>query len=450
MPLEQDQQALIEQRREIDRALLERHAVDMAVLFTDIVGSTAYFEQRGDIEGLALVHRHNDLLFPVVKVNHGRVIKTIGDSIMAVFKEPGDAVVCAVALQETLAQETGTASVERIRIRVGVHFGRVLKDGEDVFGDTVNTAARVASAADGDEILLSLAVLEAIDGSKRPATMPRRALSAKGKSAPVPVAAVAWRAQDRANAEAMSPAAQELFLIEVARGPVGLRVAAMDGEAERGTVKAYADVPLGDDEIDTLGAPFAVLAHDGGRGAYAEALVERGRALFHKALPERVRARIVETKRKTVRLHLEDTLVHAPWELLHDGTDFLGCRFSVGRMVAARADAAVPPPSLSATDIVIVANPSGDLPHAEEEGRVVEKLFTAASALGGAGTKPVHASGKLTRAALLSLVERARILHFAGHVVPGDAGGFVVADGVVSASDLQAVLKKSAPALVFA
>ncbi len=448
MALEDDLQELIEKRREIDRALLERHAVEMAVLFTDIVGSTAYFEQRGDIEGLALVHRHNDLLFPVVKQHAGRVVKTIGDSIMAVFEKAADGVACAVALQDKLAQETGTAAVERIRIRVGVHFGRVLKDGDDVFGDTVNTAARVASAADGDEVLVSQALLDALPAAGRPVVAPRRPLAAKGKSAPVPVVAVAWRPEDKANAAALSPAAQELFIIEIDRGPTGLRVAAMDGEAERGTVKAYADVPLSLEEIDALPEPFAVLAHDGGQGAYVEALVERGRALFDRALPERVQKRIRETGRHTVRLHVEDTLVHVPWELLHDGTDFLGCRFSVGRMVTARADAAVPPPSTSAREIVVVANPSGDLPHAEEEGRVVEKLFSSA-----APGRVVHHSGAIDRAQFLALAARARVLHFAGHVVRGGAageGGFVVADGVVTARDVTAAMRESAPLLVFA
>jgi hypothetical protein len=146
VPLEDELQALIEKRREIDRALLERHAQETAVLFTDIVGSTAFFEQRGDIEGLALVHRHNELLFPLVSAHNGRVVKTIGDSIMAVFSVANDAVACAVAMQQKLRDETGTAAAEKIRIRIGVHWGRVLKDGDDVFGDTVNTAARVAGA----------------------------------------------------------------------------------------------------------------------------------------------------------------------------------------------------------------------------------------------------------------------------------------------------------------
>lgn len=72
--LEDELPELLRQRREIDRALLDKHATEMAVLFADIVGSTAYFEQRGDIEGLALVHRHNDLLFPLVG-EHGALRK---------------------------------------------------------------------------------------------------------------------------------------------------------------------------------------------------------------------------------------------------------------------------------------------------------------------------------------------------------------------------------------
>jgi class 3 adenylate cyclase/TolB-like protein len=448
MDLEDELQQLMEKRREIDRALLERHAADMAVLFTDIVGSTAYFEKRGDIEGLALVRRHNDLLFPVVAAHRGRIVKTIGDAIMAVFDRAEDGVACAVALQERLASEAVGAGEERIRIRIGVHAGRVLKDGDDVFGDTVNTAARVQGAADAEEIVVSVSCLEALPAGHGWLAMPRPPLAAKGKSAPVAVVSIAWRPEDKADLAALSPAARELFLLEIGRGPAGLRVAAMDGEAERGTVKAYADVSLAGEQIERLAEPFAVLAHDGGQAAYTAALVDKGRALFETTLPERVRSRILETARHTVRLHLEDTLVHVPWELCHDGQDFLGCRFSIGRMVAARADAAVPAPGAESTEAVVVANPSGDLLHAEEEGRMVAALFE--QAMPG---RVVHKSGALTRAELLALAARARVLHFAGHIAKKSAaqdGGFLVKDGVVTPGDLEAALGRGAPLLVFA
>jgi TolB-like protein len=193
-----------------------------------------------------------------------------------------------------------------------------------------------------------------------------------------------------------------------------------------------------------------VLAHEGGRGAYREALVEKGRALFERAMPERVRERMRATTRRTVRLHVEDTLVHVPWELLHDGADFLGCKFSFGRMVSARADTAVPPPSSSASELVVIANPSGDLPHADEEGRVVEKLLSSS-----APGRVVHASGPLSRADFLRLVKRARVLHFAGHVTRNDSeSAFVLQDGTVSAREIASTFASQsangAPSLVFA
>ncbi|MBI1944757.1 MAG: CHAT domain-containing protein [Deltaproteobacteria bacterium] len=446
MALEDELQTLIDQRREIDRALLERHASEMAVLFTDIVGSTAFFEQRGDIEGFALVRRHNELLFPVVRRHGGRVVKTIGDSIMAVFPSAGEGLACAVAMQETLARETGTAAVERIKIRIGVHWGRVLKDGDDVFGDTVNTAARINGAAEGDEVLASQALIDVLGASHGFVTAPRRALAAKGKSAPVDVVAVAWSESQREDAAARSPDGRAALVLEITRSPGGLRVCATD-PAEPGTVKAYADVALADDDVERLVEPFATLAHDGGQPAYAPALVEKGQQLFARALPPAVQQRLRTTSRRTVRLDVEDTLVHAPWELLHDGNEFLGCRFSVGRLVSARA--APPSAGTSTSDaLVVVANPSGDLPHADEEGRVIERLFSQA-----APGRVLHRSGALGRRELLELIGRARVLHVAGHVKKaGDGGpaGFVVADGIVSADDVRGALEKGAPALVFA
>lgn len=101
---------LLEQRRAIDRELQAKHAAAVAVLFTDSVGSTACFEQRGDLECLALVHRHNDRLFPLVEAWHGRIVKMIGDAIMAVFEDVGHAVSAAVAMQQVLDDDARWAS----------------------------------------------------------------------------------------------------------------------------------------------------------------------------------------------------------------------------------------------------------------------------------------------------------------------------------------------------
>ena len=122
----------------------ESRPVLSAILFTDIVGSTRYFAMHGDRAGMRMLEVHNRALFPLIEQANGRVIKTIGDSIMAVFAQPVDAMRAAFALQRRL--ENVRASLpeqDQIHIRVGVHYGLVTEKGNDVFGDTVNLAERV-------------------------------------------------------------------------------------------------------------------------------------------------------------------------------------------------------------------------------------------------------------------------------------------------------------------
>src|SRR5213594_2112112 len=78
---------------------LEKMRTPVTILFSDIKGSTAYFEKKGDVEGMAMLDRHNSLLFPVIERGHGRVVKTIGDSIMASFDDAVDAVRAAAGIQ---------------------------------------------------------------------------------------------------------------------------------------------------------------------------------------------------------------------------------------------------------------------------------------------------------------------------------------------------------------
>lgn len=130
--------------------------VPRAILFTDIVGSTRYFAAYGDQAGLRMLDRHNRALFPLIEQANGRVIKTIGDSILAVFAQPGDALRAAFALQQRLEEvRAALPEPEQIHIRVGVHYGLVTEKDNDVFGDAVNLAERVKSSAAGDQVFVS-------------------------------------------------------------------------------------------------------------------------------------------------------------------------------------------------------------------------------------------------------------------------------------------------------
>ncbi len=436
-----DLEGLLEHRRHIDQALFDKHSVQAAVLFTDIVGSTAFYEKRGDIEGLARVRRHNDLLFPVVQAHGGRVVKTIGDSIMAVFGDAPGAVRAAQEMHRALAAEPTVD--EPTRIRVGVHIGRVLKDGDDVYGDAVNTAARVASAAGADEVLVSDAVVATLPGDV--VVVAKGPVAMKGKAQPVMVSRVPWRADDDVTAgpAEAKPATGELFVLEIAKRQGGLKVAALDGDSDKGTVKAYADVALHDAALDGLAARFGAFVHNGGDDAYTSALQTAGRALFDQALSARARERVAQTKLSSLRLMLDDDVVHVPWELMHDGDAHLALRFAVGRMVAARA-ATSPSRAEAVGRVVVVSNPAGDLPAAEVEGDALAKLFSAAFA-----GDVHHARGETTREEFLALLGDARLVHFAGHAVPGDPGGVRLQDGVVTPTEMAEAFGATAPAFVF-
>lgn len=154
-------ESLLKARDEIDKEIKKKFRKEITVMFTDIVGSTSFFEQKGDIEGRAMVQKHNEILFPKIKANGGHVIKTIGDAIMAAFDQPIKGVLAAMAMQEVLTEHNhGIIEDEQIHIRIGIHSGMGISEPTDVYGDVVNVAARVESLANGDEILITKSVYD--------------------------------------------------------------------------------------------------------------------------------------------------------------------------------------------------------------------------------------------------------------------------------------------------
>ena len=163
------------------------------VLFTDIVGSTAYFESHGDDRGMAMIERHNQLLFPMVERNDGRIIKTIGDAIMACFDQSADAVKAAVMMQYKLKEHNKACGAnDRIRIRIGINHGEVIERDGDLYGDVVNAAARVEALARGDQILISAAVEDQLGDDFLVERAMYDAFHVKGKEEPLRVLEVIW------------------------------------------------------------------------------------------------------------------------------------------------------------------------------------------------------------------------------------------------------------------
>lgn len=138
----------------------------VTLLFTDLSGSTAMYEELGDAEAFALVRDHFALLRAAVEGERGVVVKTIGDAIMASFHEPLDAARAALELRARFeAWAGGRALRVPLGLKVGVHTGPALAvhsdtAGLDWFGGTVNLAARAQGAAGAGEIVLTQAMLE--------------------------------------------------------------------------------------------------------------------------------------------------------------------------------------------------------------------------------------------------------------------------------------------------
>lgn len=136
---------------------------EVTILFTDIEGSTHYWDQYGDLQGRLMIDYHNRLAFPVVRHFRGRIVKTIGDSIMAMFRTPEDATRAAIAIQQLLSHRRQRDGVFDLHVRIGIHTGTALVERRDVFGDVVNLAARLEGLAEGDQILMSDTTAERLD-----------------------------------------------------------------------------------------------------------------------------------------------------------------------------------------------------------------------------------------------------------------------------------------------
>ena len=141
----------------------------LTILFTDIKGFTRMTEEHGEAYSNNIRRHHDALVVPIIERDGGgRVIKHIGDSVMAVFSEPSTAVARAIEVQQRLAQfHTEHPELEKIDVRMGLHSGQVTTEDSvsaDVFGRHVNRAARVESLADGGQILVTYPVFDSARG----------------------------------------------------------------------------------------------------------------------------------------------------------------------------------------------------------------------------------------------------------------------------------------------
>ena len=153
---------------QVERPDLDRLAGgdgSVAILFSDIEGSTSLNDELGDRAWLKILGAHDEVVRECVAEHRGHIVKTQGDGYMVAFGPANDAVSCAVAMQRGLAEMRPRRGVDPIRVRIGIHRGRAVRRDGDLFGRNVAYAARVAGLAEGGEILVSDAVVDGLAGS---------------------------------------------------------------------------------------------------------------------------------------------------------------------------------------------------------------------------------------------------------------------------------------------
>ena len=172
--------------------------VERTILFADLRGSTALYERLGNAAATAVVTQCIEMLARIVERHHGRVVKTLGDGLMAMFLTPSLAVAAADDMHDSLdslerigaAEDDGRNRQGRpvpMKLQVGLASGEMVEMSGDVFGDAVNVAARLIDQAGDNETLVTASLLEGLDADTRERFRSLDRMQLRGRVEPVHV-----------------------------------------------------------------------------------------------------------------------------------------------------------------------------------------------------------------------------------------------------------------------
>jgi adenylate cyclase len=136
-----------------------------AIVVADVVGYSRLMQVAEASTLATLKARYMEIIEPLAANHHGRIVKLMGDGVLMEFASAVNAVECAVELQQAMAGKNGhTPDDRRIVLRIGINLGDVIVEGDDLFGDGVNVAARLESVAEPESVLVSEAVFRQVHG----------------------------------------------------------------------------------------------------------------------------------------------------------------------------------------------------------------------------------------------------------------------------------------------
>jgi adenylate cyclase len=168
------------------------------VLFADVSGSTKLYDTIGDAAAHDAIELCLKLFSALTEQHGGRVIKTIGDEVMAVFPEASKAGAAARDIQLGINEMAPVGKV-RLGVRIGMHQGPVVEKAGDLFGDTVNLAARLTEMASRGQIITSLDTVNLLTPLQKMDCRQLYSIPVKGKEREVPICELMWTDTDDAT-----------------------------------------------------------------------------------------------------------------------------------------------------------------------------------------------------------------------------------------------------------
>jgi hypothetical protein len=161
-------------------------------MFADVAGSTAMYENMGDDLARERISKALNALISISRRHNGNLVKTIGDEILVYFTDIDEAVSAAKAIQEAMEDDRSPETIG-VSIRIGMQYGSTILEKDDIFGDTVNVAARVAGMAKARQILCTQEIAFMVKNVELSNNMrPYDRLRVKGKNDHLDVYLYAW------------------------------------------------------------------------------------------------------------------------------------------------------------------------------------------------------------------------------------------------------------------
>lgn len=167
-------------------------SLECVVMFADVAGSTAMYENMGDTEARERISKALNTLIAICTRHHGKLVKTIGDEILVYFTDIDLSIIASQVIQENM-EDTRSPETTGLSIRIGLHYGPVILEENDIYGDTVNVAARIVALTKARQILFSAAVADRIkSGEVSNKARQYDRIRVKGKEKTLDVYMYAW------------------------------------------------------------------------------------------------------------------------------------------------------------------------------------------------------------------------------------------------------------------